>query len=174
MSGVTAGNKLRHVVGGILAVAAAFALASCATADPTSARTDPSPSSAGQSCTSAAPDPFGCATFVSHEGADASGTRPWLSSDPIAVSFAVQNGTPTMVVSTPCNAINVPVTITATQITPDTGGLTVGAMGCASPAADYEAWATGFVSSPMDYALSGNELRLENSNGTVQLAKISR
>jgi len=174
MRGVTAGIKLRHVAGGILAVAATFALASCATADTGPARSDPSPSSAGQFCPSGAVGPFGCVTFESHEGADISGTLSWLSSDPIAVSFTVQNGTPTMVVSTPCNAINVPVTITATQITPDTGGLSVGAMGCLSPAGDYEAWTTRFVSSPMDYALSGNELRLESANGIVQLTKISR
>lgn len=172
MSSVTAGIKLRHVVGGIVAAAAAFALASCATSDPAPAHTEQSPSSAEQPCTSGALVPFGCVTFESHEGADVSGTLSWLSTDPIAVSFAVQNGTPTMVVSTPCNSVNVPVTITATQITPDAGGLSVGAMGCASPTADYEAWTTKLVSSPMDYSLSGDELQLENSEGRVELTKI--
>jgi hypothetical protein len=169
MRSVTAGLRLRHVVCSVLAVVAASSLASCAAAEHPPARTAPSSSSPPQQCSEGALEPFGCDTFRSHEGTDGSAPAPWLSTDPITVSFTVQNDTSTMIVSTPCNTINVPVTITSTQITPDIRGLTTGAMRCAPPASDYESWTRTFVSSPMTYSLSGKELRLESSNGRVQL-----
>ncbi|CAD5994437.1 exported protein of unknown function [Agreia sp. COWG] len=169
---MTAPFKLQYIASGVLAVAAALTVAGCATVNPTpTPRANMPPTNTEQSCSSSALAPLGCVTFESHGDVDVSGTVRWLASDPIAVSFDMQNGAPTMIISTTCNAINVPVTITATQIVPDMSGLSLGTRGCVSLAADDEAWTTEFVSSPMDYTLSGDELRLDNSNGTVQLAR---
>lgn len=168
MSSVTAGLRLRHVACSVLAVVAA-SLTGCATAEHPTVRPAPPSSSPAQRCSERVQEPFGCDTFRSREGADGSAPAPWLSTSPIAVSFTTQNDVPTMIVSTPCNTINVPVTITSTQIKPDERGLVVGAMRCAPPASDYEAWTKTFVSSPMTYVLSGTNLRLENSKGRIEL-----
>ena len=118
--------------------------------------------------------PFDCAPYRSSAGRDGSGNPvEWLSANPITVTVTEQNDTSTLVVSTPCNAINVPVTITSKLISPKADELTSGAMGCSSPKSDYESWTRNFISEPMTFSLNGDQLTLKNSMGEIQLTKTS-
>ncbi|MEN2738460.1 hypothetical protein ABCS02_11760 [Microbacterium sp. X-17] len=141
----------------------------CAAATPES---PPSASSTGeQPCIDRGLAPFGCASFRSVSGSDASGPVSWLSTTPLTLTFSVLNYTPTLIIVTPCNTLNVPITISADHLTPHENDIVVGTKGCIGSAADHEAWARQLVSSPLSYSLQQDELHLHGSDQSILLTR---
>jgi hypothetical protein len=96
---------------------------------------------------------------------------PWVSEKPLKMNFAMMNGIRTMVMVTPCNALNVPVTLTETLITPDANSLAAGAKGCLGADGDHEEWVRKFLSHPITYSQAGMQYILKNEIGTVEFRK---
>jgi hypothetical protein len=94
----------------------------------------------------------------------------WLASDPLTVSLTDQGGT-TLVVVTPCNAVNVPVKVTGSTLDPDVGRMISGAKGCLGAAGEEESWATAFISQAITYAVDGAQLTLTTPSETIVLQR---
>lgn len=161
-----AARVLAAALGGLFLLATA---SGCAAGSPAA---QPSASAGGgEPCADRSLAPFGCASFRSVDGSDAAGPVTWLSAAPLTVTFSVLNQTPTLVVVTPCNTLNVPITIGADRLTPRADDIVSGAMGCTGPAGDQEAWARRLVSAPLSYSLEGGELRLHGPDQSLVLTR---
>ncbi len=68
----------------------------------------------------------------------------------------------------PCGVLNVPVSIGADVITPDSAAVIQSADGCTGSAAEYRTWTTTFVSTPMMYSLENQSLVLTNDTGEIE------
>jgi heat shock protein HslJ len=111
--------------------------------------------------------PFGCRTFTSTEGSDASGELEWLHSQPLVVSSTFVNGTWTVGVKTPCNHMSIEVSVEGNQLIP---GQTIStAMACAEPAGGFESWTRELFEQTVKWELTGESLLLQNGHGTVVL-----
>jgi heat shock protein HslJ len=111
--------------------------------------------------------PFGCRTFTSSGGRDASGELEWLHSQPLVVSSVFVNGTWTVGVKTPCNYLNIEVSVEGSQLIPGTSGST--AMACLGPESGFESWTHGLFEQAVTWELTGESLLLQNGHGTVEL-----
>ena len=89
----------------------------------------------------------------------------------MAVTFDDHNGTPTLVVMTPCNPVNVPVEIDGRRLNPRAQETIVGDMGCIADAGQQESWAEAFLAEPMTYELAGDQLTLSTANASIVLTK---
>jgi heat shock protein HslJ len=111
--------------------------------------------------------PFGCRTFTSTEGRDASGDLEWLQSQPLVVSSAFVNGTWMVGVKTPCNHMSVKVSVEGNQLIP---GQTIStAMACSEPASGFESWTRELFEQTVQWELTGESLLLQNGHGIVVL-----
>lgn len=162
-------TSLRRVALAVLAAVSALVLAGCASRDaPMEVRDSTSTASVATTCAG----PLACSSFVSKSGSDFSGDLEWLESEGLVLSVATRTGETSLTITTPCNAITVPATISADRIQPDADHLAAGAMSCAAPASEYEAWARQLVSRPLDYRLDGEDLVLENDTATLRLSRV--
>jgi heat shock protein HslJ len=159
-------TSLRRVALALLAAVSALVLAGCASPDA------PAEVSFSASVATTCAGPLACSSFVSKSGSDFSGDLAWLESEGLVLSVTTRTGEPSLTITTPCNAITVPATISADRIQPDTDHLAAGAMSCAAPASEYEAWARQLVSRPLDYRLDGEDLVLENDTATLRLSRV--
>ncbi|XAS68674.1 hypothetical protein V3C33_05095 [Micrococcaceae bacterium Sec5.7] len=94
-----------------------------------------------------------------------------MTEKPLKMNFAMMNGTRTMVIVTPCNALNVPVTVTDSLITPDANSIAGGAKGCLGADGDHEEWVRKFLSQPITYSQAGMKYTLKNEIGTVEFKR---
>jgi heat shock protein HslJ len=176
MSARTPTARLLPAVLGSLVTLVVLAASGCAAgspaAQPSASAGGPSASPGGEeACVVRSLVPFGCTSFQSVDGSDAAGPVAWLSTTPLTLTFSVLNQTPTLVVVTPCNTLNVPITISTDQLTPHADDVVSGAKGCTGPAGDQEAWARRLMSSPLSYSLDRDELRLQGSDQSVVLTR---
>ncbi|MDQ6754025.1 MAG: hypothetical protein M3017_11560 [Actinomycetota bacterium] len=99
---------------------------------------------------------------------------PWIASQSLKISISTMNGTSTLIMDTPCNTLNVPVTVTDTLITPAPGAIAAGAEGCIGAASEHEAWARQFLSHPITYSHAGDAYSLKNAVGTIEFRKSAK
>ncbi|WP_427017069.1 hypothetical protein ACQCSX_20655 [Pseudarthrobacter sp. P1] len=120
---------------------------------------------------SVATEPFECKAFISAEGSAPGQDLSWIASMPLHASFGHMNGSLAMVVRMPCGVLNVPVAIGAGVVTPDVAGMVQSADGCIGQAAEYRAWTTAFVKTPMAYSLDNQSLVLANDLGQIKFKR---
>ncbi|WP_203757938.1 META domain-containing protein [Cellulomonas chitinilytica] len=133
-----------------------------------------SPTRSGQSLScgdGAGSAPSLCGTFVSVSGTDGGADVAWLASDPLTVEVDARDGSATLAVATPCNAIDVPVEVTGSTLVPDVENTTVGAKGCLGEASAQEAWTRALVAQPLTYELDGDTLTLSTPDAAVVLER---
>jgi hypothetical protein len=111
--------------------------------------------------------PFGCRTYTSVSGRDATGELEWLQSQPLEVSAVFVNETWTVGVKTPCNSLGVEVAVEGSQLIPH--NIIATAMACLGPESGYEAWTHELFKQPVTWELAGDSLVLRNNHGTVEL-----
>ena len=115
------------------------------------------------------PADLACIRFISQSGTDGTSSVGWLASGALWLTFDGQNGTPTLVVMTPCNPVSVPVEIDGRRLTPRAQEMIVGNMGCIDEASQHEGWARTFLAQPMTYELAGDQLTLSTANASIVL-----
>jgi len=111
---------------------------------------------------------FECKAFTSTAGSAPGQDLSWVASMPLHVEFSRMNESLTMVVRMPCGVLNVPVSIGADVITPDSAAMIESADGCTGSAAEYRTWTTAFVKMPMTYTLENQVLVLTNDLGQIK------
>ncbi|MFJ5955521.1 META domain-containing protein [Paenarthrobacter sp. NPDC092416] len=111
--------------------------------------------------------PLGCSEFTSVRGSDAEGDVAWLGTEPLKVSSTHINGEWTMLVKTPCNVLNVAVSVQENVLT--TRSMAVSAMGCSEPKGSYEAWTIKLFEKPVQWKRDGGMLTLSNAHATIEL-----
>lgn len=118
-------------------------------------------------------EPLECKSFTSQAGRATGQDLSWVATTPLEASFGRMNGALTLVVRMPCGVLNVPVTVSATVITPDPAEMIESADGCAGPASDQRTWTTDYLSHPLEYSLDKQELVLTNGLGHIAFARSS-
>lgn len=111
--------------------------------------------------------PLGCSEFTSVRGADAKGEVAWLGTDPLRVSSRHANGEWTLFVHTPCNYLQVAVSVqddVFTQL-----WMMVSDRGCVEPTGNYQAWTEELFEQPVQWKIDGDTLTLKNSHATIEL-----
>lgn len=111
--------------------------------------------------------PLGCSEFTSVRGTDARGDVAWLGTDPLRVSSRHANGEWTLFVHTPCNYLQVAVSVqddVFTQL-----WMMVTDHGCVEPTDNYQAWTEELFEQPVQWKLDGDTLTLKNSHATIEL-----
>lgn len=111
---------------------------------------------------------FECKAFTSTGGSASGRDLSWVASTPLHVEFGRMNGSLTMAVRMPCGVLNVPVSIGADVITPDSAAMIESADGCTGSAAEYRTWTTAFATTPMTYSLESQSLVLTNGVGQIK------
>jgi heat shock protein HslJ len=117
------------------------------------------------------PADLACIRFVSQSGTEGTSSVAWLASDPLTVTFDDHDGTPTLVVMTPCNPVNVPVELDGRRLTSRAQEMIIGGMGCIDDAGQHEKWAEAFLAEPMTYELAGDQLTLSTATASIVLTK---
>lgn len=118
---------------------------------------------------------LGCDAYTSISGKGAELTDlPWITAQPLKIIISTMNGSTTLVMGTPCNTLNVPVTVTDNLITPDPGGIAAGTEGCIGAASEHEAWARQFLSHPITYSHAGDACTFKNAVGTIEFRKSAK
>lgn len=112
-------------------------------------------------------EPFECKTFTSIAGSASAQDLSWLTSTPLHMSFSRMNGSLTMVVRMPCGVLNVPVSVVAEAMTPDSAGMVESADGCSGPAAEQRAWTTAYFKTQLTYSLGKQSLVFTNDLGQI-------
>lgn len=135
---------------------------------PVSSTHSPSGCLASTHSADASADPIECMAYTSTGGSAPGHDLSWLASTPLHMEFSRMNESLTIVVRMPCGVLNVPVTIGADVITPDSAAMIQSADGCTGSAAEYRTWTTAFVNSPMTYSLENQSLVLANGTGQIQ------
>ncbi|WP_419201728.1 hypothetical protein [Paenarthrobacter nitroguajacolicus] len=100
-------------------------------------------------------------------GRDASGDIAWLGTDPLKVSSGHTNGAWTLLIHTPCNHLEVAVSVQADMLRQL--WRTVTDRGCIGATASYQAWTEELFEQPVRWALDGDTLTLANSHATIEL-----
>lgn len=111
--------------------------------------------------------PLGCSEFTSVRGADVTGDVAWLGTDPLRVSSRHANGEWTLHVKTPCNHLQVAVSVQDAVMTQL--WMAVTDMACGEPEGAHEAWTTKLFDQPVQWKLDGGTLTLKNSHATIEL-----
>jgi hypothetical protein len=161
----------------ILSAVLVLGCASCGAASgpnqfPSQTSTSSTPNEASTRCQQA--QALDCATYTSISGKDAAmKDLPWIAAQPLSLSISTMNGITTLVMRTPCNTLNVPVTVTDTLITPDPNGIASGAKGCLGADGEHEAWARQFLSHPITYSHTDAAYTFKNMIGTIEFRKSS-
>ncbi|MFJ6418356.1 hypothetical protein [Paeniglutamicibacter sp. NPDC091659] len=110
---------------------------------------------------------FECKAFISTEGSASGQDLSWVASMLLHVGFGRMNGALTMVVRMPCGVLNVPVSIGADVITPDSAAMIQSADGCTGSAAEYRTWTIAFVRMRITYSMEKQSLVLSNVVGQI-------
>ncbi|WP_310202463.1 META domain-containing protein [Paenarthrobacter nitroguajacolicus] len=110
--------------------------------------------------------PLGCAEYTTVRGTDATGNVAWLESEPLRVSSRHANGQWTLFVHTPCNHLQVAVSVQANVMTQLWMAATD--RGCEGPTASYQAWTEKLFEQPVQWKLDGDVLTLRNSHATIE------
>ncbi|GAA3276348.1 META domain-containing protein [Paenarthrobacter aurescens] len=111
--------------------------------------------------------PLGCSEFTSVRGSDAAGDVAWLGTHPLIVSLRRANGERILSVRTPCNYVQVEVSVNDDVLTP--GWRTATDRGCKEPTGSYQAWTEKLFDQPVQWTLDGDTLTLKNSHATIEL-----
>jgi len=111
--------------------------------------------------------PLGCAEFTSVRGTDVTGDVAWLGTDPLTVSSRHANGAWTLFVHTPCNYLQVAVSVQDDVLTQL--WMMVTDHGCVAPTDNYQAWTEELFEQPVQWKLDGDTLTLKNSHATIEL-----
>lgn len=111
--------------------------------------------------------PLDCSEFTSVRGTDATGEVAWLGTDPLTVSSRKANGEWTLFVHTPCNYLQVAVSVQNDVLTQL--WRMVSDRGCQEPTDDYQAWTEQLFEQPVQWKLDGDTLTLRNSHATIEL-----
>lgn len=117
------------------------------------------------------PNPFGSTVYDSTAGSDAGTSVTWLATDPLRMSFVRMNGTLTMVLVTPCNAINLPVDVRGDELVPHTEEMSTGAVGCLGKEGAQERWASDFVTRTMQMERTSDTLVLKHGASQIDFQK---
>ncbi|SEI72776.1 hypothetical protein SAMN04487917_102215 [Arthrobacter sp. yr096] len=111
--------------------------------------------------------PLGCSKFTSVRGSDAAGDVAWLGTHPLKVSSTRADGEWILNVGTPCNYLQVEVSVSGDILTP--GWRTATDRGCEEPTGSYQAWTEKLFEQPVQWKLDGDTLILSNSHATIEL-----
>ena len=110
--------------------------------------------------------PLGCSTFTSVRGSDATGDVAWLGTQPLRISSTHVNGAWTLLVKTPCNVLNVEVSVQEDVWA--TRSMAASAMGCRELEGSYEAWTVKLFEQPVQWNLDDGMLTLSNPHATIE------
>ena len=108
-------------------------------------------------------------TCGSYRSVSASGIMEWAAERPVTLRLDQTPGSVLVSLTTPCNPISAPVSISSETLTIDSSGMTVGAKGCNGPENGMETAAVSFMQSQVNYTSQGSLLLLENSTGSIEL-----
>ncbi len=111
--------------------------------------------------------PLGCSEFTSLRGTDATGDVAWLGTEPLEISSSQVNGGWILYVTTPCNWLQVTVSVGDDVLTPLWRVATD--RGCEGSTASYQAWTEELFEQPVQWKLDGDTLTLKNSHATIEL-----
>ena len=111
--------------------------------------------------------PLGCSTFTSVHGSDADGDVAWLGTQPLQISSTHINGEWTLLVKTPCNVLNVEVSVQDDVWA--MRSMAASAMGCRELEGSYEGWTVKLFEQPVQWNLDDGVLTLSNSHATIEL-----
>ncbi|MDR6685860.1 hypothetical protein J2Y41_001418 [Arthrobacter sp. 1088] len=111
--------------------------------------------------------PLACSTFTSVHGSDATGDVAWLGTRPLQISATHINGAWTLLVKTPCNVLNVEISVK--DDTWAMRSMAASAMGCPELEGSYEAWTAKLFEQPVQWKLNGGVLTLSNPHATIEL-----
>ena len=111
--------------------------------------------------------PLGCSTFTSVRGSHATGDVAWLGTQPLRISSTHVNGEWTLLVKTPCNVLNVEVSVQEDVWA--TRSMAASAMGCRELEGSYEAWTVKLFEQPVQWNVDDGVLTLSNSHATIEL-----
>lgn len=110
---------------------------------------------------------LGCSEFRSVRGTDVNGDVAWLGTDQLMVSSRHANGAWTLFIHTPCNYLQVAVSVQGDVMTKL--WMAVSDTGCGEPSESYQAWTERLFEQPVRWALDGDMLTLVNSHATIEL-----
>ncbi|MFF5790672.1 hypothetical protein ACFY5D_01350 [Paeniglutamicibacter sp. NPDC012692] len=111
---------------------------------------------------------FECKAFTSTEGSASGQDLSWVASAPVQVEFGRMDESLTMTIRMPCGVLNVPVSIDADVINPDSAAMIQSADGCIGSTVEYRMWTTAFVKMPTTYFLDNQSLVLTNDVGQIK------
>lgn len=160
-------NRLRLAVA--VSIACTVLLSGCAQPGSTSSAptTSAITSQALQRPVRSCETPLGCSEFASVRGRDATGEVSWLGTHPLRVTSARFDGVWTLHVATPCNHLQVQVSVQDDVLTP--GLVSVTDRGCEDPTGSYQAWTEKLFEQPVQWKLDGDTLTLRNAHATIDL-----
>lgn len=115
-----------------------------------------------------AANPFGDEQYVSTAGTRDGDPVDWLGSDPLTMTFSTRSGHLEASVGTPCNSLQVPVSITGDRFTPDGTNSTATLIGCERIASQREDEAAAFFGRAMTYTLTSGTLVLKAGGDRIE------
>lgn len=112
--------------------------------------------------------PLSCADYHSTSGKDSQGEITWLASTPIKVHFFKSGTDRVLGITAPCAPINAHVAFGNGTMTVDMSTAVRGASGCTPGAtADHQKWLEDFLSEPVSYTETVDDLLWSNSRGSL-------
>ncbi|WP_147305400.1 hypothetical protein [Subtercola boreus] len=87
------------------------------------------------------------------------------------MNFELLDGSLNAIIQTPCNALNIPLTVVQDQIVTEPDKFVATAKGCIDDAGEKEAWTTTFLKSPITFELPDQALRLTNSSANITFSR---
>lgn len=161
-------QTLRGVLHATIAVTLIATVATSMTAcrQPTTSSTSATPSPAAD-CTPPVPAVTGCVTYRSVSGDQDGMAIGWLSDTPITLEARTTTQGNTLVITTPCNTLNIHITPTGNTTT--TQEIAAGLMGCDATPTAQEAWVNDFFLQEVQWENSDDTLVLHTTTSAIHL-----
>jgi hypothetical protein len=148
-----------------LLAAAAIGLVGCSQLDPVVSTTTGPPSAA--ECSASLSASIGCDAYRSVAATEAGIDVAWVRDSAIGLGAQMLGDTPTVVVTTPCNVLNIPVALDGDVLEP--GSIVATTKGCDPERAAQEGWVRDFFRSDVRWERTGTSLILHAENATLDL-----
>lgn len=168
MTTPTLGRVFRAALMAAVFTAVAAALAACQQQTNSAGSATQPP---GTDCSIAIPMLAACVEYRSVVGDENGVSRGWLTSDPISLSGQTLNKSDTLVITTPCNILNVQVTWSAGVTTSEE--ITSGLIGCDAQARAREVWIRDFFDQPVAWSELGGVVTVNAGGSSIQFEKFN-
>lgn len=125
----------------------------------------PTASSSAEVCQSALVGTLGCDDFKSTGATENGHPVDWVAGGTIRLHAEYFNDTPTLVIGTPCNTLNIPIAIHADVIVP--GEITSSTKGCDGTRVAEQAWVESVFTTEMRWVRSATTLTISAGATTI-------